>query len=190
MKNRSMIIALCSAVIVMLAGCGKQPAAEGSDGSVSAAAGEIGLDAAKTAALKHAGVSESDAEFTKAKLDYDDGNAEYEIEFTANSKRYEYEISAADGKVLEFSVKNSGGSQTSGSSQSAESGMISESEAKQAALAHAGFSEDQVSFTKIELDYDDGMTKYEIEFTANGVEYEVDLNAKTGEILKSDIDRD
>lgn len=186
MKNRSMIIALCSAVIVMLAGCGKQPAAEGSGGSVSAAAGEIGLDAAKTAALKHAGVSESDAEFTKAKLDYDDGNAEYEIEFTANSKRYEYEISAADGEVLEFSVKNSGGSQTSG--QSAESGMISESEAKQAALAHAGFSEDQVTFTKFELDHDDGMTKYEIEFTVNGVEYEFEIDANTGDILKTEVD--
>lgn len=54
---------------------------------------DIGLETAKTAALKHAGIAEADASFTEAKLEYDDGRAEYDIKFTANAKRYEYEIS-------------------------------------------------------------------------------------------------
>lgn len=72
-------------------------------------------------------------------------------------------------------------------------GLISEARAKELALAHAGFSEDRVTFSKCKLDYDDynnGVAKYEVEFTVNGVEYEIEINAKTEEILKSEIDRD
>lgn len=210
MRNRSVIIALCSAIIIMLAGCAKQPsdsgssdgssnaafdsaastgsseessdsaASNGSSNGASASAADIGLDAAKAAALKHAGVAESDAEFTKAKLDHDDGVAEYDIEFTANSKRYEYEIRASDGEVLEFSSE----------AIPDPTGLLSESEAKKIALNNAGLSEEQVTFTKFELDYDDGISKYEIEFTVNGIEYEIDINAKTGDILKTEADND
>ena len=41
----------------------------------------IGLEAAKEAALKHAGVSASDATFVEAEYDYDDGRMVYEVEF-------------------------------------------------------------------------------------------------------------
>ncbi|MBP8785248.1 MAG: PepSY domain-containing protein, partial [Synergistaceae bacterium] len=60
----------------------------------------IGLEAAKQIALKHAGVSANDATFTKAKLDRDDGVAEYNIRFTSNKIRYRYEIDAKTGAVL------------------------------------------------------------------------------------------
>lgn len=220
MRNGSVIVALCSAIVIMLAGCAKQPSDSGSSDESSnavfdsaasgdssdaasdsaanvssnvtsapeasnsssngdsASATDIGLEAAKAAALKHAGVAEADASFTEAKLEYDNGTAEYDIEFTANSKRYEYDIRAADGEVLEFSVK----------AIPDPTGLLSESEAKRIALEHAGFSEDRVTFTKFELDYDDGISKYEIEFTVNGTEYEIDINAKTGDILKTEVD--
>lgn len=140
---------------------------------------EIGLEAAKATALKHAGIAEADASFTETKREYDDGKIEYDIEFTANAKHYEYEI-GADGTVLEFSSE----------AIPDPTGLISEARAKEIALAHTGFSETQVTFTKCKLDYDNGVTKYEVEFTANGVEYEVEINAKTEEILKTEIDRD
>lgn len=207
MKNKSVIAAICLAV-VMLAGCGNQPADSTPAGAGSSAAGasapaeDIGLDAAKAAALKHAGVSASDAEFTKAKLDYDDGTAEYDIEFTANSMKYEYEIKASDGTVLEFSAEKLVGAQTSQSTQTTSQGTqttsqgtqgasseqiserISENEAKQIALAHAGFSEAQVTFTECKLDYDDGVAEYDIEFTVNSAEYEYEIRASDGKVLE------
>lgn len=213
-KSKSKIIALASAIVITFTACAGSPAdsgsfapsavgepnsaalstAESSSNAGSAPAenisgsanpstisgNDIGLDAAKAAALNHAGIAEADASFTKAKREFDDGRVEYDIEFTANAKHYEYDISAADGTVLEFSSK----------AIPDPTGLISEARAKELALAHAGFSEDQATFTKCKLDYDDGVTKYEVEFTVNGVEYEIEINAKTEEILKSEIDRD
>ena len=62
----------------------------------------IGVEAAKQAALKHAGLSESQVSFKKAKLDYDDGRAEYELEFRHNFQEYEYTIDAVSGTILDF----------------------------------------------------------------------------------------
>ena len=62
----------------------------------------IGVEAAKQAALKHAGLSASQVSFKKAKLDYDDGKAEYELEFRHNFQEYEYTIDATSGTILNF----------------------------------------------------------------------------------------
>lgn len=61
----------------------------------------VGVDEAKSVALKDAGVSSSEATFTKAKLDKDDGRAVYEIEFFAGNTEYEYEINATSGKIID-----------------------------------------------------------------------------------------
>lgn len=63
----------------------------------------IGTDRAKAIALEHAGISSSDAVFTKAKLDTDDGIRTYEIEFVSGDREYEYEINASTGELLDFS---------------------------------------------------------------------------------------
>ena len=52
----------------------------------------MGLDAAKTAALKHAGLSADQVTGLTAKLDWDDGQRVYEVEFWQGSTEYEYEI--------------------------------------------------------------------------------------------------
>ena len=68
------------------------------------------------------------------------------------------------------------------------SGEITEAAAKQAALKDAGFTEDQVKFTKCKLDYEDGVKVYEVEFVNGQKEYEYDINATNGSIVKKDID--
>lgn len=60
----------------------------------------ISRDEAKNIALKHAGISASDAHFEKVELDEDDGRLEYEIEFKSGGYEYEYEINAKTGKII------------------------------------------------------------------------------------------
>ena len=67
----------------------------------SSSSSNIGAEKAKQIALQHAGLSASDANFVKVESDYDDGRAEYEIEFHHNFREYEYTIDAASGTILE-----------------------------------------------------------------------------------------
>ncbi|MBQ4650495.1 MAG: PepSY domain-containing protein, partial [Firmicutes bacterium] len=64
----------------------------------------VGVDKAKAAALKDAGLSSSEVTFTKAKLDKDDGIAVYEIEFFSGNTEYDYEISATSGKIRDKDI--------------------------------------------------------------------------------------
>lgn len=60
----------------------------------------IGEEAAKSAALTHAGISADAAGYIRCELDEDDGHWVYEIEFQAGATEYEYEIDAASGAVV------------------------------------------------------------------------------------------
>lgn len=61
----------------------------------------IGEAAAKQAALKHAGFTESQVSGLWVRFDYDDGRAVYDVEFYVNGYEYEYEIDALTGNVIE-----------------------------------------------------------------------------------------
>ena len=69
-------------------------------------------------------------------------------------------------------------------------GLISKEDAKKIALDHAKVSEADAKFLKADLDYDDGVRVYEVDFESQGFEYDYDINAKTGEIMKFDKERD
>ena len=70
-------------------------------------------------------------------------------------------------------------------------GGITEKQALDAALKHAGFTEDQLDFVKkVELDWEHGKKVYEIEFYKGGYEYEFDIDAASGSILKYKKDWD
>ena len=60
----------------------------------------ISVETAKEKALTHAGVS--DVTYTKAKMDRDDGQVVYEIEFRKDGMEYDYTIRATDGFILEY----------------------------------------------------------------------------------------
>lgn len=55
---------------------------------------------AKAAALKHAGLSESDIRNFKIELDTDDLIAHYEIEFMSGKYEYDYDINAKTGRII------------------------------------------------------------------------------------------
>ena len=57
-------------------------------------------------------------------------------------------------------------------------------EAESTALAHAGFTADQVTRLHTEVDYENGKKEFEVEFRSGDWEYDYTVSAETLEILK------
>lgn len=70
----------------------------------SSSAGISGVEAAKAAALKYAGLSSANVKWDKVKPDYEDGRLVYEGEFYYNNLEYEFEIDAATGQIVDWDV--------------------------------------------------------------------------------------
>lgn len=150
-----------------------------------APAADVGVEQAKTAALKDAGVSAAQATFTKAERDYEDGILIYDVEFFTTTHEYGYEIVAATGAVYSRDVE---AFQTAGTQANPDSAYIGIKQAKAAALGHAGLTAAQVTFTRAGMDRDDGKMVYEIEFRQGRTEYEYKIDAATGRILDHEMD--
>ena len=156
---------------------------------------DVGQDAAKQAALSHAGLSASDATDWKVKREWDDGRLEYEIEFWCGTDEYDYTIDGHSCAVLKHEVDHHqehdaphhGGT---GADTAAPSGDIGAAAAKAAALAHAGVTESQTTKMKVEQDRDDGRLEYEVEFDVGRTEYEYTIDGVTGAILEYEQDTD
>lgn len=84
---------------------------------------------------------------------------------------------------------NQTASQPSGNGTAAGKTGLTADEAKAKALAHAGLSAPQVTFTKTKSDWDDGRAIYEIDFYgSDGTEYEYEIDANTGDVVKYDTE--
>lgn len=140
----------------------------------------ISRDEAKRIALAKVGLTEEQVTFTKIKLDADDDEAEYEIEFFTATEKFEIEIDAKTGSVLKVERK------AVKTPQEEQGDHITAKRAQEIALEHANLAASDVVMEKIELDYDDGIYVYEVEFVSGGYEYEYKIDAKTGEILESE----
>ena len=68
---------------------------------------------------------------------------------------------------------------------------ISTEDAKTIALKHAGLTKDDVTFTKTELDRDNGQIHYDVEFyTRDGMEYDYEIDGTKGNILEWDTEQE
>ena len=143
----------------------------------------LGKDKVKSIVLADAGVTSTNAEFTKIKLEYEDGVQVYDVKFVTSSMEYEYEIHAKDGTIRERSSEKLETAKPS-------SNYIGVDSAKNTALNHAGLSASSVTFTKTKLENDDGISVYEIEFCQGQMEYEYTIDATKGTILEWDKDYD
>ena len=76
---------------LMLAGCNP----------IEARMDMIGLDAAKEVALKDAGIEDERVVFTESQLDTKKNTKYYDIDFIADGAKYEYDIDALTGVVIE-----------------------------------------------------------------------------------------
>ena len=148
----------------------------------------IGEDRAKDIAFKHAGVTASAAAVLRIKLDYDDGQMVYELEFDTADANYEYEIDALSGAVRSYDRDVRPLASPAPKTSSNPASYIGDAKAKSIALTHAGLKETDVTFIKTYLDRENGQPVYDIEFYSGNVEYDYEINAITGEILEFDQD--
>ena len=166
---------------------------------------KITLDEAKKIALNHANLTSKEVSFINAEADMDNGVEFYDIEFYSNNKEYDYEISAADGKIIEYdydvegygestNVSNNNSSSTNkpntNTNSNTSSNKISADKAKKIALNHANLTSSQVSYVQVEADFDDYTPSYDVEFYHNNVEYSYEINANTGNIISFEKDID
>ena len=144
----------------------------------------IGEAKAKEIALNHAGLSAAQVTFYRTVLEYDNGRAEYEVEFWKGNTEYDYEIDAVSGTILSYDYDIEGYLPSGGQS----SGDIGAEKAKTIALNHAGVSASDAVFVRAHLDYENGRRVYDVEFYSGSTEYDYEIDAATGDVLSYDYD--
>ena len=143
----------------------------------------IGVEAAKSAAFAHAGLDTSQVTMGEVDFDYEDGCMVYELEFYANGSEYEYDIDALTGAVVKSQQESRGSAPSGGAPSGAD---IGEQGAKEAALAHAGVSQEQAESLRVKRDFDHGRVEYEVEFWVGATEYEYKIDGSTGAVLEQE----
>lgn len=138
---------------------------------------QISEEEAKSIALKDAGLTDDQVSSIRIKLGTDDGVWQYEVEFYADNKEYDYDIDAASGKILSKDMDIEDDFRSSSSKVS-----ISEDDAKKIALKKvSGATEQDI---RIHLDNDDGKMIYEGSIVYKEREYEFEIDANSGNILE------
>lgn len=146
--------------------------------SVSAfAAGISSNDAALKKALANAGAKKSQVKYIE--IDYDSEDGMYDVEFTkrSNGRHYEYEISAATGKIVDKNVEVK-------YKRNSSHKKIGKTAARKKVAKFSGISYKTISKGSCRYEYDDGKGIYEVKFTKNGKRYEYDVLAPTGKIIE------
>ena len=121
--------------------------------------------------------------FTKVGRELDDGIQKWEIEFTSGGKEYDFDIDVNTGAIISYDNEIDDDVIPQGD-------YISGDAAKDIALKHAGIAEADCVELKVELDGDENPVHYDVGFKSNGMEYDYEINATTGDILKSEVERD
>ena len=151
----------------------------------AAASATIALDEAKEIAMSHAGADSMGAVFSKVKLD----KGVYALKFSDPCGKYEYEISAADGTVLdyEWDVRSPDAPAPAASgSGTAWEGAVSRKEAGQAALDAAGVDEAALKYLTCYVLWTNHVPPaYEVKFATRWAAYRYTIGLDTGAVLDS-----
>ncbi len=179
----------------------KSVTVEGIQSSGTASDGQyITREQALSIALAQAGIAETDMLRSEVEMDFDDdyvadgkrGVMVYEIEVRTATMKYEYELLATDGTVLEAESRELGKKDDDDDREKETFAPADEHIDRNAALAiayaDANVTESAVKRPEIELDREKGIYVYEIEFKTADREYEYTIHAVTGEILEREIE--
>ena len=143
----------------------------------------IGTNNALSIAFADAGIQGVDAKVVNTEYDAETGMKVYEISFVVDNTEYVYWILAEDGTVVRKEMRLV----TNGNETIVPSNVTLD-QAKNIALADAGLTAAEVTFTKARLDNDNGVAVYDIEFFTSTHEYDYEITAADGTIRSKEID--
>ncbi len=147
--------------------------------------GDVGEEAAKSAALSHAGIAESQLSSYRIARDEEGGAQVYEVEFTADGVAYDYVVSAATGSIVKFSRDaEESVPPPEVETPAPEGGDVGEARAWEIAYAHAGVAAEAAAALPAERDYENGVPVYELKFSSGGYVYDYEISAADGSVVK------
>ncbi|MEG0365219.1 MAG: PepSY domain-containing protein [Coprobacillus sp.] len=126
---------------------------------------KITVEEAKDVALKHANLEMGEVKFTEEETEYN----KYDFEFTSGNTRYEYEIDAVTGKILNYDHETMNQAPASTTS-------LTLQKAKEIALTDASLKETDVTFTQTKEELENNIKTYEIDFNSGDKIYEYEIN--------------
>ena len=149
----------------------------------------------KEIVINDTGLNSNDIYFDNVELDMED-NA-YDVDFYYNNVEYEYKIDAKNGRIIynNFNIDNTSNQNNNDTNATNETNEntnnnsnittteITLDEAKNIALEHAQLNENDVTFTKTQMDTDDGKQVYDINFIYNNEEYDYEIAVSNGEVI-------
>lgn len=149
----------------------------------------IGNDAAVAAAVAKAGVALDTITKLESELEHKNDVWFYEVMFKVDQTKYEYDVDALTGTILNEKIKENTGNEKEEDKVVPEN-IIGKDAAKAIALEKAGCTEKAVSSIKAKLKNSDDAWFYEVEFELGKTEYEYHIDAVTSEILAEKIEED
>ncbi len=176
----------------------KSPAQETAPAeSKTAAETYLGASRAEDIALQVLGLTRDQVRFDRTELDFERGKRVYEVELWSDGTEYDFVIDAVTGEILRQKQETERRPATPEPEASApkpepqpEPTELTQEQAIEIALAHAGLTAEQVARVKIEKDRDDGTWIYEIEFRNGRTEYDYEIRISDGKIIDYDKDWD
>lgn len=165
---------------------GTQTGENGSDRRITS-------EAARKAALSHAGVDAQSIRDYDSELEWENGILIYDIDFESGDYDYSYEVNALTGEIVKSDKELDDDDSTPSepvTQRPSQNTNITDTEAKTIALNHAGVTADSIRDYNCELDEDDGIVVYEIEFESGNVDYSYEIKVDTGEIVKAEKEFD
>jgi len=200
MKKQIALVLVFALLLPLFAGCQSVLAAQHTPTPESAPATEpssITRDEALEIALSDAGLTRQEIYDLEVEPDRDKGDLHYDVDFEKDGKDYDYEIHAETGEILKKEepvttpVTPTPTTPTPTKPADTETAKrLTKEEALNIALTHAGLTKEQIRDPDVELDKERGVVHYEVDFEAGAYEYEYEIHAETGEILKSEKERD
>lgn len=132
---------------------------------------------AQKIAYEYAGVNSSDVTILTIQKDRED--REYEIRFYDDTYEYEIDVNYNSGRVVNFEKDlRDQANINQGTSVS-----MSEEEARNIALQRVGKTSNEVTFTRVRIDRENGVTVYDVYFYDMEKEYELSIDVDTKEIV-------
>ena len=135
---------------------------------------------AQNIAYQYAGVNASDVTILTIQKDRED--REYEIRFYDDVYEYEIDVNYNNGNVRNFEKDlreniniNQGQNNTTVS--------MTEDEARSIALQRVGKTSEEVTFTRVRIDRENGATVYDVYFYDTEKEYELSIDVDTKEVV-------